>query len=45
MNGAVHGEAIATASTPVAKLFTLRLACDHVAARDGKGVPITSLFS
>src|SRR6476619_5705 len=39
MNGAVHGDAIATASTPDANAFADRLASDHVAIRDGSNAP------
>jgi hypothetical protein len=39
MNGAVHGDAIATASTPDANAFAERLASDQEAIRDGSNAP------
>src|SRR5690242_10463290 len=39
MNGAVHGDAIATASTPDANELTCRFACDHDATPLGTSAP------
>ena len=39
----MHGEAIATASTPDPKAFAWRLACDQVATRDGTSAPNSNM--
>src|SRR6476469_7641257 len=39
MNGAVQGDAIATASNPDANAFAPRFECDHVATLDGSSEP------